>query len=393
MRVVYLGYFSSQEVFDYIQSNKINNMSQARYNFESELIKRLSTDQEISQLKIFNYLPIKSSHDIRNIIKMEKNSNTKMYNLYVNKKSIFSLLKNTLLSYKALRNQVKLAENETEEVVFLHYAINPIFAIPCIILRVLHGTKNVTICSEHPLFRRYNKSMIGKLKSRIINVLNNQMDKYILLAPKMKDYTRIKGKKNIVIPGLFLLNNKSQKNVFTKSNEIVYAGGLSKDNGIENLIKAFMSIKNNKGYSLHIYGTGELKSLCELSADNKTIFYNGQVTYSEVQEIFVKSKILVNARDNNTLLSKMSFPSKIVSYLASETLIITTALDAFPKELHENLITIENNSVESIRNSLIKAISLSDKEYDAKIARQNEVLFLFDNKNIYKEISDLLNKE
>ena len=79
-------------------------------------------------------------------------------------------------------------------------------------------------------------------------------------------------------------NNDSTKN---KSNVLVYAGRISEEKGVENLIKSFNSI-NSHDYKLKIIGEGPLKnSLKEKYSSEKVLFYdfmNNKKVLNEIKD-------------------------------------------------------------------------------------------------------------
>lgn len=88
-----------------------------------------------------------------------------------------------------------------------------------------------------------------------------------------------------------IINEKKQR-----KNEIInfmFVGGLFKIKGIENLIKAFMSIENDK-IRLHICGDGELRGFVEhASHSDKRIIYKGNLSYDDLKEQYINADVLI----------------------------------------------------------------------------------------------------
>jgi glycosyltransferase involved in cell wall biosynthesis len=154
---------------------------------------------------------------------------------------------------------------------------------------------------KQSLFNRYYKSSYVKsilliiygrkyfkiLKDEKIKILclNEYQKKFLINQgiPSEKLFTHI----NYLDPGSFNVYNPS-------SNYLVYAGRISNEKGVEDLIKSFL-LSNSKKISLKIIGDGpELNKLKEKYI-NENILFLGKLSNSETINIIKNSRAVVTA--------------------------------------------------------------------------------------------------
>lgn len=152
-------------------------------------------------------------------------------------------------------------------------------------------------------------------------ILNNDI-KHLVASPKMEDYMKEKygGKYSFVMNCCdFTPYIKIDKNPIMK---IVYTGGLMLERYLV-LDKIASSIKklneNEKIFELHIYAPASHIELYNESF-NSEIFFHYSVSSKEVNNILMKSDILIHVEsfsDNVIGFTKYSLSTKIPEYLAS----------------------------------------------------------------------------
>lgn len=150
------------------------------------------------------------------------------------------------------------------------------------------------------------KSFILFLYSnRYLKYLKNEKFKILVLTDFHKKLFE-----NITDKKAFTLRNflPDQKMISTKKdNLITYAGRISQEKGIVEMIKVYSEIKNPK-YKLNIIGTGPL--LNKLNVNNKNIILIGETSHSEVLKAINSSKcVITNTKlfeGQPTLLSEAS---------------------------------------------------------------------------------------
>ena len=153
---------------------------------------------------------------------------------------------------------------------------------------------------------------------------------------------------------------------------IIYAGGIHKVFGIENLVDGFIkaSIKDSE---LRIFGDGdyreELEKKCTI---NYNIKYMGVMDNKEIVWQEQRAALLVNPRPSFPVYTKYSFPSKNMEYMVSGTPVLTTSLPGMPNEYKEYIYIIEDESSDGIANSIKSVLGLDyiTREKKAQLARQ-----------------------
>lgn len=160
-----------------------------------------------------------------------------------------------------------------------------------------------------------------------------------------------------------------------KKKVILFSGSVHRDNGVDRLVEAFHSIDTD--YELHIYGAGDnyVEELKRSVEEDHRIIYHGMVQTEEVLERQKEASLLVNPRKLDLPYVRYSFPSKLLEYMASGTATISTDLSCFTEEYRKHLLLFENDTVDGIRQGLLKCISMgSDQLADAGRSQQSFVL-------------------
>lgn len=134
---------------------------------------------------------------------------------------------------------------------------------------------------------------------------------------------------------------------------LLYSGLLSPVTGVDMLLQAFDRMKNENVY-LHITGKGPMSTLAEKAAEeDKRILLKGNLTYEKYIEELQAADIVVNPRNMSMAENQNNFPSKIMDYLASGKIIVSTKFVGWEK--FKNHILFCDNDVESLKRCLEKA--------------------------------------
>lgn len=240
--------------------------------------------------------------------------------------------------------------------------------LACRIMRV----KVIAIVTDIPNLSTHMKQYrYGKVRQILQNIYEkisvmeiDLYDGYIFLTSSMNEVLNKKNKPSIVIEGSVVLDYP-HKNMI-KDKIIVYAGGIYKKYGVENLVKAFIMC-DNKEYELHLYGEGsyveELKTICK---NIKNIKYKGCVLNNALMEIESKATLLVNPRFSNEIYTKYSFPSKTLEYMNTGTPVLTTKLAGIPYEYDDYLYYFDDEGIEGMSRKISEILSLSPETLNHK---------------------------
>ena len=132
----------------------------------------------------------------------------------------------------------------------------------------------------------------------------------------------------------------------------MYAGGVSKQYGLENLVKGFRKA-DLPDARLEIYGPGDyVQELSQIAAEDSRIFYGGMLLNAEIVEREMAATLLVNPRPTGEEYVKYSFPSKTMEYMSTGTPVLTTVLPGMPKEYHPYVYLLEEETADAIAEKL-----------------------------------------
>ena len=389
MNILYMGYFCNEDTFNMLVTEGSQG-SHARQQLEKNLLNGLIAQAENNRLEIVSYLPLVAIVK-KQVGDYEKYRNIHIKYLWCNKKNIFSVLKTMQNNIKYIKQWSKGKKNK----LILMYSNNPIHIIPAFLLRRLCNIKVVTLCSEVSVFRRTeNIDLVVKLSRKISSLLDNAFDGYIVLTRYMNEMVNKKVRPNLVMEGISNCQDRVITSVKNEKNAILYAGGLTKDNGLLILLAGFQKLQNTE-LELWICGDGPLKSVIrECEKENSKIKYFGLVENKQVRQMEQEVKLLINPRFSNNEFTKYSFPSKTIEYLSSGTPTILTRLQGIPEEYFNYAYVLENENAEGVTKLLEDILKKSPKEQERLGNNARE--YVLNNKNsevqarrIYKFLEEL----
>jgi len=155
---------------------------------------------------------------------------------------------------------------------------------------------------------------------------------------------------------------------------IAYAGGITREYGVANLVTAFRSLENPR-LRLSLYGRGTLddwvRSQCAADA---RITHHGVLARTDLLPQLRRAQVLVNPRPADQAWVKYSFPSKLLEYLALGVPVVTTRLSSLGAEYSGLLELTENDSVEALAAAL-EAVLAAREEVRERAARARAYVF------------------
>lgn len=230
------------------------------------------------------------------------------------------------------------------------------------------------------------KTAIHRLIQRMIDRYANSFDSYILLTEQMNEVVNIKGRPYMIMEGL-VDANMAESNSTCNSNGkkvVIYAGGLYEEYGIKYLVDGFKLLDDDNA-ELHLYGHGPMVSYIEkeMVRDNRIHFF-GIVHNSKVVEAELQATLLVNPRPSAEDFTKYSFPSKNMEYMVSGTPVLTTVLPGMPREYHEYVYLLEDETAEGLGRTLTKLLTDTPAEELRKKGESAKKFVLENKNNIYQ---------
>ena len=302
------------------------------------------------------------------------------YNYILAKHGYREVLKHSFLkAYKVFK--------ENKDAVVICDVLNLTVSFGAMVAARMMRREVIGIITDFPEQMGRSKSVYSRMVWNLIRACTG----YIVLTGQMKERLNPK-KPTIVLEGhvdsdIILSDNRIEKKQDKKV--CLYAGMLHRKYGIENLVKAFSEIKDEKA-ELHIYGDGDFASEL-MNNTSEMIRYHGIVSNQTVVEEEIKATLLINPRPTKEEFTKYSFPSKNMEYMASGTPLLTTNLPGMPKEYLDYVYILEDESVEGMAETIGRVLSKTKEALHEKGMAAREFVLREKNETAQaKRIIDML---
>ena len=264
--------------------------------------------------------------------------------------------------------------------------LNRMTALSAMLAARLRGKPCVGIVTDLP-------DMLGgsSFSKKLANFVIDHCTHYVLLTEAMNDYLNQKGKPYVILEGHADITMADRIPAMEKKTEpriCFYAGGVSKQYGLSNLVEGFRKA-NLPNARLHIYGPGDyVKELQQIVAEDQRFFYGGMLLNTEIVKKEQEATLLVNPRPTGEEYVKYSFPSKTMEYMASGTPVLTTVLPGMPKEYHSYVYLLEDETADGITQKLKEVLANSDETLFRKGMEARK--FVLEQKNNVIQASKIL---
>ncbi|UZW14942.1 glycosyltransferase [Clostridium pasteurianum] len=351
-------------------NEKIYHNSPAENNFINGLVNGLKGHTEIEFL---TYVAFKLGKAQKKIID-DKILNQPMKCVYRRKNLLLNYMEYYLSFISKLKN--------VDYVVL--YGVNIINIFIPVICRLI-SKKSILILSDYTTSKEVTG--IKKVIAKKISNTFRKFDGVVFLSPSMMDSTKIEKST--------LINGGIEEKDFTdftipecrNTVNVLYSGLLSEVTGVDLLIKVIeiFDFKKYKNVNFFITGKGPLEDkVRNISINNVNVKYCGFLSREEYLSCLKTSNILLNPRNMHLDQNQNNFPSKIIEYIASGRIIVSTKFSGH-KSFTENLILVDTD-VEKIKAALERAIDNYSELYMSFFKKNRETA-----KNYYwKEQSDKL---
>jgi len=232
-------------------------------------------------------------------------------------------------------------------------------------------------------------SILKKIEMKRIRSNMKFIDSYVLLTKYMRNELKINAP-YVVVEGISTNAFKNLDCLPTQSESIktiLYCGGLSKEYGVVNLVRAFEKLHEDN-FRLLLCGSGnaelEIQRACQRDS---RIIYKGQLRREEVLKLQKISTVLVNPRPNNEEFTKFSFPSKILEYMSSGNPVVAYKLDGVPDEYYDYIYPVVDN-IDGLFITLKEVLSKTQEELHEKGLCAKE--FVLNQKNGTKQAAKII---
>lgn len=300
---------------------------------------------------------------------------------------------------QAIKSLRRVLKDVNEKCVIVIYSLNSPFIRAAI--RVKNQFENVKLCviaPDLPEFMSESKKITSRLiwsvESKLVRSYVDKIDSFVFLTKYMAKEIGAENKPWVVVEGIYNSVNKDTVDKIKKEHKtVLYTGTLEQRYGILNLLEAFSRITDPE-YKLWICGDGNTRQfIIDAAKRDRRITYFGLKPRNEIIKLQKEATILINPRNSESNYTKFSFPSKTMEYLASGTPTLIYRLEGIPDEYYSYVFTIEDNTIESLKNKIIEVCELPLEERDriGRIAKE----FIIEGKNPVvqcKRIIDMITK-
>ena len=282
-----------------------------------------------------------------------------------------------------------------EDKYIIIYSTDPTLMYAASVLKKKYNINVGVIVTELPEYASHllnikpiSKFIQAKIILNRVRSLYKYMDFYILLTEFMKEHIPMNNEPYCIMEGLYSKIEYVESSCKFKYPTVLYTGGLKRYASIDVLIKAFRLLRN-PNFKLIICGSGPLSEYVKFSAqEDNRISFKGVVSRQEALLLQRKSTLLVNPRQPHAGLTKYSFPSKTMEYMASGTPVLMYKLEGIPNEYFNYSYTIDDLSVGGLAYSLRTILSKSEEELSRKGKKAKD--FIMNNKSAKYQIRKIL---
>lgn len=268
------------------------------------------------------------------------------------------------------------------------------FLQPAVRLKKQYGFQIYVIVPDVPEIMRSYRKDISPIKQWLISKdiehnenLRSEIDGFVFLSSQMNDLLNKCNKPFTVVDGLCNLDDINMTDMLdTKEKFVLYAGKVSREFGVDKLVESFGRLKTD--YRLYVCGDGDYSSTLRVNCP-KNVEYLGLVSHKKVLQLEKSASILVDPRPSTLELTKYSFPSKIIEYMASGTPVLNTNLPCFAPEYASLHYRFEDESIEGIMATLTSVLSKTQAELSEMGERAK--CFVMENKTIQHQCDKIIN--
>jgi glycosyltransferase involved in cell wall biosynthesis len=140
---------------------------------------------------------------------------------------------------------------------------------------------------------------------------------------------------------------------------IIYHGTITKRSGVDLLLRAVATIKDQIPLSLYVYGEGDFLQKCldlkkELSLEEIVYFSESPFPYVAVPNIMSKMSVGIISSKKNVATNKFMLPSKLMEYMYFKIAAIAPRLDIIKHYFDEKMIKFyEPDNIKELANCII----------------------------------------
>ncbi|MCX7953882.1 MAG: glycosyltransferase family 4 protein [Bacteroidales bacterium] len=194
-------------------------------------------------------------------------------------------------------------------------------------------------------------------------------------------------------PDISLFKRVNENNSFSDKFTLIYTGGLSKNRGIVEIIKALEDLDDVRLLLIGTWESEEFHNYCKSLKGYKNVNYEGFVEFDKVPLYLAKANVGVCIL-HDTENHKISIPVKILEYFSYGLPVIASNFDFWKKVFQNSCIYVNYNNIEEIKNAIV-TLKINKKVYKEKSENalhlvKNELNWENEQKkliNLYKKVT------
>lgn len=294
----------------------------------------------------------------------------------------------------AIKKVLKQYSSEDDITVYVNSPHTPFIKAGLEVKRHYPQAKLVLIIPDLPQYMETNAPVIKRiLKTIDIHMMSfdiRKFDYFILYSDKMREFLGLPATQCVTMEGCVAADKEEYKksdnpHPFT----FMYSGTADIKFGLNLLVDAFVGIQGD--CKLIITGKGDAAEYIENAATKDSrIEYCGFVNdYSIVKQMQADADVLMNMRLPSERASAYCFPSKLFEYMKTGNPVISFRIDGIGEEYHEHLIMIDDETVDSLRNTMEQTKNM-DPDIRCKIGMAGKE-FVLKEKNLYIQTAKIYN--
>lgn len=231
----------------------------------------------------------------------------------------------------------------------------------------------VGVLTDHP------KNLTGSSFSYQKRILKYwpKFDYYYCLTKGLEKEANIHHRPSFIKEGL--LDSKLFKESATEIQPYLFFGGaLYGLYGVQKMINTFLTINSqyNLGLSLYVAGHGNLKNeIITLAQKYPSLKYLGLLNQEELLEVERHALFNINPRPLNEAIDNLSFPSKVLEYIASGRPLLSTRHPRLIELFNDLIFWIEDDTEEAYFSAIKKVMNSSPDTLLFKIKKAQKIIY------------------
>lgn len=369
MNILLLTSFMEENYFNKYALEASLKPNPSNQNFYFKLLECLKINHKVTVISLRPFVKGMFSDAFLEEKEEVKNSITYLYPK-VSSNKLYKAFKETKYLYTYIKNYI--AMQKMRDFLIIVDPLRLPLEKTAIQLKKRYGKKVLAVLSDNP-------ENLTNVKHRYIKIFKkyiSSFDGYIALTEGLNSLFNINHRPYYLLEGIALEINKEEKSIL--SNYLFFGGALYEKYGIKTMLEAYREL--GIPYKMVIAGEGELKSYLYHYTENvdTRVLYLSQIDRQTIQKFEAHASLNINPRQYNEKLDKESIPSKVIEYLSSGTLVMSTPSSRLQELFKDEVIWLKGDKKDDLIDGLITFTKLSDtKKKEMANAAKEKVLNLF----------------